>query len=156
MSTTSASSSSAESAGDEAAQLAFDVYVHRLKHYVGAYLALLGGLDVLIFTAGVGENSPALRAAVVEGLDGLGIGSTQTRTPSRSESRRVISPDGAADHGRGGADQRGARHRPPDRRPARLPLRFVGGRDSSGGGCGNPCHEAFWRSAHVLQTLHLV
>ena len=47
-------------AGDEAAQLAFDVYVHRLKHYVGAYLAVLGRLDVLTFTAGVGENNPAL------------------------------------------------------------------------------------------------
>ena len=45
-------------AGDEAAQLAFEVYVHRLKHYVGAYLAILGRLDVLTFTAGVGENNP--------------------------------------------------------------------------------------------------
>ncbi|MGI3779536.1 MAG: acetate kinase, partial [Janthinobacterium lividum] len=53
-------------AGDEDAQLAFDVYVHRLRHYVGAYTAILGGLDVLTFTAGVGENAPALRAAVVE------------------------------------------------------------------------------------------
>ena len=60
-------------AGDESAQLAFDVYVHRLKHYVGAYLAILGRLDLLTFTAGVGENNPALRAAVVEGLDGLGF-----------------------------------------------------------------------------------
>ena len=47
--------------------------MHRLKHYVGAYLAILGRLDVLTFTAGVGENNPALRAAVVEGLDGLGL-----------------------------------------------------------------------------------
>jgi acetate kinase len=51
------------STGDGAAQLAFEVYVHRLKHYIGAYLALLGQLDVLSFTAGVGENSPSLRAA---------------------------------------------------------------------------------------------
>ena len=45
-------------AGDADAQLALDVYVHRLRHYVGAYLAVLGGLDVLTFTAGVGENAP--------------------------------------------------------------------------------------------------
>src|SRR5215216_3197269 len=60
-------------AGDEGAQLAFEVYVHRLKHYVGAYLAILGRLDVLTFTAGVGENAPMVRAAVVDGLDGLGF-----------------------------------------------------------------------------------
>src|SRR5215218_6027691 len=60
-------------AGDEAAELAFDVYVHRLKHYVGAYLAILGRLDVLTFTAGVGENAPTVRAAVADGLEGLGF-----------------------------------------------------------------------------------
>jgi acetate kinase len=83
------------SAGDEAAQLAFDVYVHRLKHYVGAYLAALGSLDVLAFTAGVGENSPALRAAVVDGLDGLGLSVDPSRNEAPSGVARVISPDGA-------------------------------------------------------------
>jgi acetate kinase len=82
-------------AGDEAAQLAFDVYVHRLKHYVGAYLALLGSLDVLTFTAGVGENNPALRAAVVDGLDGLGLSVDPGRNDAPSRSARAISPDGA-------------------------------------------------------------
>jgi acetate kinase len=81
-------------AGDEAAQLAFDVYVHRLKHYVGAYLALLGQLDVLTFTAGVGENNPALRAAVASGLDGLGILVDDARNTEPSKFARVISPDG--------------------------------------------------------------
>ena len=95
MSTTSASSSSAGRAGDEAAQLAFEVYVHRLKHYLGAYLALLGRLDVLSFTAGVGENNPALRAAVVEGLDGLGFEVDQDLNGIRSKDARVISPDDA-------------------------------------------------------------
>ena len=82
-------------AGDDAAQLAFDVYVHRLQHYVGAYLALLGGLDVLSFTAGVGENNPALRAAVVDGLGGLGFGVDPELNSVRSTSARVISADGA-------------------------------------------------------------
>jgi acetate kinase len=82
-------------AGDEAAQLAFEVYVHRLKHYLGAYLALLGRLDVLSFTAGVGENNPALRAAVVDGLDGLGFQVDQDLNGVRSKDARVISPDNA-------------------------------------------------------------
>ena len=82
-------------AGDEGAQLAFEVYVHRLKHYVGAYLALLGQLDVLSFTAGVGENSPALRAAVIEGLDGLGFQVDSELNGERSTVARVISPDRA-------------------------------------------------------------
>jgi acetate kinase len=82
-------------AGDEAAQLAFEVYVHRLKHYVGAYLALLGRLDVLSFTAGVGENNPALRAAVTDELDGLGIVVDEARNTEPSKLARVISPDGS-------------------------------------------------------------
>jgi acetate kinase len=82
-------------AGDESTQLAFEVYVHRLKHYLGAYLALLGQLDVLSFTAGVGENNPALRAAVIDGLDGLGFQVDPKLNDERSKVARVISPDGA-------------------------------------------------------------
>ena len=81
--------------GNEAAQLAFEVYVHRLKHYVGAYLALLGRLDVLSFTAGVGENAPTVRAAVADGLDGLGFQVDPELNGMRSKDARVISPDGA-------------------------------------------------------------
>jgi acetate kinase len=80
-------------AGDEAAQLAFEVYVHRLKHYLGAYLALLGRLDVLNFTAGVGENNPALRAAVVDGLDGLGFRLDAELNDAASMAARLISAD---------------------------------------------------------------
>jgi acetate kinase len=81
--------------GNEEAQLAFEVYVHRLKHYVGAYLALLGRLDVLSFTAGVGENAPTVRAAVADGLDGLGFQVDPELNDMRSKDARVISPDGA-------------------------------------------------------------
>ena len=81
--------------GDGAAQLAFEVYVHRLKHYIGAYRALLGQLDVLSFTAGVGENSPSLRAAVADGLDVLGFVVDPELNDVRSNFARVISPDGA-------------------------------------------------------------
>jgi acetate kinase len=82
-------------AGDAAARLAFDVVVHRLKHYVGAYLAILGGLDVLVFTAGIGENSTTVRAAVTEGLGELGITVDPARNAARSKQARVISPDGS-------------------------------------------------------------
>jgi acetate kinase len=82
-------------AGEKSAQLAFEVYVHRLKHYVGAYLALLGWLDILSFTAGVGENAPTIRAAVADGLEGLGFQVDPERNGVRSKDARVISPDGA-------------------------------------------------------------
>jgi len=81
--------------GDEDAQLAFEVYVHRLKHYVGAYLAILGRLDVLTFTAGVGENNPALRTAVTDGLDGLDIVVDPVLNDAPSRSARVVSPAGS-------------------------------------------------------------
>jgi len=59
--------------GDEAAQLAYDVYIHRLRKYIGAYLALLGNTDVITFTAGVGENDAAVRRDALSGLTSLGI-----------------------------------------------------------------------------------
>ena len=59
--------------GDEAAVLAFDVYIHRLRALIAAMAAAMGGLDVLVFTGGVGENSPAVRAAAVSGLRFLGL-----------------------------------------------------------------------------------
>lgn len=77
--------------GDEAAQLAFDVYVHRIKHYVGAYIALLGSVDVISFTAGVGENNAALRAAALNGLGALGIEVDAERNSADARGTRVIS-----------------------------------------------------------------
>ena len=60
-------------AGDEAAALAFGVVVHRLLRYIGGYAAVLGRLDAIAFTAGVGENNAELRAAVLERLAGFGV-----------------------------------------------------------------------------------
>ncbi len=82
-------------AGDEDAALAFDVYVHRLKKYVGAYVAVLGRVDVIAFTAGVGENDARVRAAVCEGLEPLGIAVDDERNVVRSGDPRIVSPDGA-------------------------------------------------------------
>jgi acetate kinase len=81
--------------GNADGELAFQVYVHRLKHYLGAYLAQLGRLDLLSFTAGVGENNAALRAAVVTGLEGLGLSVDPGRNEQPSREARVISPDGS-------------------------------------------------------------
>ena len=69
--------------------------MHRLKHYVGAYLAILGRLDLLTFTAGVGENNPALRAAVADGLGGLGLSVDPDLNTTPSRVARVVSPEGS-------------------------------------------------------------
>ncbi|MFM8597423.1 MAG: acetate kinase, partial [Mycobacterium sp.] len=60
-------------AGDEVAALAYGVYIHRLRKYIGAYLALLGRVDVITFTAGVGENQASVRRDALSGLSSLGI-----------------------------------------------------------------------------------
>ncbi|AGW42357.1 acetate kinase [Leifsonia xyli subsp. cynodontis DSM 46306] len=82
--------------GDVSARLALDTVAHRLKHYIGAYTALLGGLDALTFTAGVGENDPDLRAAACEGLGVLGIQLDPERNAARSPGARIVSADGSA------------------------------------------------------------
>jgi len=60
-------------AGDEAATVAFDVFIHRLVTGIGAMTAAAGGLDALVFTGGIGEHSPAVRAAATERLGHLGV-----------------------------------------------------------------------------------
>jgi acetate kinase len=82
-------------AGDGRAQLALEVYIHAVRHYLGAFLVELGGLDVLTFSGGIGENSAAIRAAVCQGLGGLGIALDAERNQAlRGEG--AISPEGAA------------------------------------------------------------
>jgi acetate kinase len=80
-------------AGDEKASVAFDVYIHRLKGYIGNYLAQLGHVDVISFTAGVGENAPAVRRAALSGLTQLGIRLSDERNAERSREARRISAD---------------------------------------------------------------
>lgn len=79
--------------GDERARLGFDVVVHRLVAYVGAYLAQLGGVDVLTFTAGIGENSAPLRAAVAERLAPLGFRLDADANQHGSGPRRISTAD---------------------------------------------------------------
>jgi acetate kinase len=78
--------------GDERAQLAFAIYVQRLKKYIGAYSAVLGRVDAVAFTAGVGENSAAVREAAVAGLQGLGLTVDGELNAVRSDEARLISP----------------------------------------------------------------
>ena len=59
--------------GDKKAQLALQMYFYRIKKYIGAYAAAMGGLDVIVFTAGVGENQASMREAVCENMEFLGI-----------------------------------------------------------------------------------
>jgi acetate kinase len=59
--------------GEAPARLALDVYVRAIRHYVGAFLVALGGVDVLTFSGGIGENSPAIRAGVCAGLGEFGL-----------------------------------------------------------------------------------
>ncbi len=80
-------------AGDEGAILAWGVYIHRLRAYAGAYLAQLGGADVISFTAGVGENSPEVRAEALATLGFAGVELDPARNAVRSREVRVISTD---------------------------------------------------------------
>ncbi|MEV8525684.1 MULTISPECIES: acetate kinase [unclassified Streptomyces] len=79
--------------GDERARLAFDIYIHRLKKYIGAYYAVLGRVDAVAFTAGVGENAAPVREAAVTGLEELGLAVDGELNAVRSDHPRLISPE---------------------------------------------------------------
>ena len=82
--------------GNSSAQLAYDVFIHRLRKYVGAYLAVLGHTDVVTFTAGVGENAAAVRLDALSGLAGLGIDIDEQRNTQPAKGARRISTDASA------------------------------------------------------------
>ena len=78
--------------GDERAQLALDMYFYRIKKYIGAYAAAMGGVDIIVFTAGVGENQAGMREDVCKGLEFLGVKFDASKNNFRGE-ERVISAD---------------------------------------------------------------
>ncbi len=82
----------AAKAGDKRAQLAQDMYFYRIKKYIGAYAAAMGGVDVIVFTAGVGENQIGMRSAVCEGLEFLGVKFDEQKNNVRGE-EAIISAD---------------------------------------------------------------
>ncbi|MEQ8552175.1 MAG: acetate kinase [Cyclobacteriaceae bacterium] len=81
--------------GDPAAELAIEMYIYRIKKYVGAYAAILGRLDALIFTAGVGENSSFIRDRVCQNLSILGVELDDTLNHAKTEGIKEIQSPGA-------------------------------------------------------------
>ena len=77
---------------DSRAAEALDLFCYRAKKYVGAYAAVLGGLDLLVFTGGIGEHAPVVRKRICEGLDFLGIHIDETRNQANDA---VISVSGS-------------------------------------------------------------
>jgi len=77
--------------GDERAKAALDVYAYRIKKYIGAYCAALGGLDAILFTAGIGENSSLIRRMCCEELGDIGITLDETKNRERRKDNREIS-----------------------------------------------------------------
>jgi len=82
-------------AGDADALLALKVYCHRLQHYIGAYHALLGRVDAIAFTAGIGENDDLVRLRALTDLEHLGIIVDPERNAGRKTTESVISADGS-------------------------------------------------------------
>ncbi|MBX9390823.1 acetate/propionate family kinase [Streptomonospora nanhaiensis] len=82
-------------AGESGAALALEVYAHRVRKYVGAYYAVLGRVDAVVFTAGVGEHDARLREDALRGLDALGLAVDPERNAADSGEEREVSPPGA-------------------------------------------------------------
>ncbi len=79
--------------GDYRANLALDVFSSRIHKYIGAYAARMGGVDGIIFTAGIGENSPLIRARVLEGLEFMGVKWDPALNDVRGEEAIISCPD---------------------------------------------------------------
>jgi acetate kinase len=79
--------------GDKLARLAIETYTYRIKKYIGAYMAVLGKLDLLVFTAGIGENSPMIREKSLEGMETLGIHLEKTKNDGLRAKEAIISTD---------------------------------------------------------------
>ncbi len=83
-------------AGDRRAERALDIYIHAIRHWIGAFLVELGGCDALVFTAGIGENNPWLREAVCAGLHELGIAIDPDLNLSADLGADLAAPDSRA------------------------------------------------------------
>ena len=79
--------------GNEAAQLALDKFAYEVRKYIGAYAAALGGVDCIVFTAGVGENSGSMRASICDGLEYLGVKLDAEKNKLRGEEVIISTPD---------------------------------------------------------------
>lgn len=79
--------------GNRAAKLAYELYAYRIRKYIGAYIAVMNGVDAVVFTAGVGENDPNIRLLVCTGMNYLGIEIDNAKNQQANGGTRVISPD---------------------------------------------------------------
>lgn len=86
--------------GDERCRLAIQVFCHRLRKYIGAYAAVLGGVDLIVFTAGIGENSAVIRHRVLQRLDFLGARLDEDKNRSAKVSRESPTAVISEDHSR--------------------------------------------------------
>ena len=84
---------SAAAAGNKRAILAEKMYFYRIKKYIGAYAAALGGVDIIVFTGGVGENQASCRAAACEGLEYMGVKLDAEKNKVRGEEIVISTPD---------------------------------------------------------------
>lgn len=81
----------AKADGDERAKLALDIYDYRVRKYIGSYIAAMNGLDILIFTGGIGENADTTRAGVASELDYLGIKLDESKNNGLRNKESIIS-----------------------------------------------------------------
>ncbi len=79
--------------GDDRARVGLGVWRHRIRHYLGAYIAQLGRVDAIVFTAGIGENSSLLRELTCQGLEHVGVELDPARNESRLGGIRDIATD---------------------------------------------------------------
>jgi len=79
--------------GNEQAQIALDLLYNGIRKYIGAYAATMGGVDVVVFTAGIGENSPILRESVLDGMGFLGMELDKEKNKLRGEERDISTPN---------------------------------------------------------------
>jgi len=83
----------AADAGNKRAELALKAYVHRVKAYIGAYIAEMGGVDAIVFTAGLGENSKVMRKDICAGMEELGIKICDERNDVRGKETLISADD---------------------------------------------------------------
>jgi acetate kinase len=79
--------------GSDLAQLGLEMYNYRIKKYIGSYAAAMGGVDILIFTGGIGENSDTTRAGICNGLEFLGIELDEAKNKEVHGTEAILSPE---------------------------------------------------------------
>jgi acetate kinase len=75
--------------GNDRAKLAIEAFVDAVRHYIGAYLVVLGGCDVLVFTGGIGENDMAIREAICKDLHFAGIDIDHAKNQTRGQEAKI-------------------------------------------------------------------